>query len=151
MHPTPTEHLRAVRHLIERAQADPDAAAGSAHLLTDAVRLLRRLERSWPARQPFLVDDNRRAIRLLGELAPDLGPLAHEVAAASDRPPVDGEDAAHERNLELQALLARAVHVLADDAAGDRGRARIAEHVRQRIAADPTLNRDPAERPPIER
>ena len=99
---------------------------------------------------PFLVDDNQRAIRLLDELRSDLAPLAEEISAATERPPADGEEAANDLNVQLQSLLARAVHVLADDLDGDRGRARIAEHLRHRIAADPALNRHPIERPVID-
>ena len=150
MHPTPSEQLQAIRHLIKRAQADPELSPESDQLLADAARLLRRLERSWPKRMPFLVDDNQRALRLLIELRPDLGPLAAEISAAMERPPADGEEAAHDLNVELQGLLARAVHVLADDVDGDQKRARIAEHLHHRIAADPALNRHPAERPAIE-
>ncbi|MGB5760729.1 MAG: hypothetical protein WBM50_27695 [Acidimicrobiales bacterium] len=150
MHPTPSEQLQAIRHLIERAQADPELSEESDRLLGDAIRLLRRLERSWPKRMPFLVDDNQRAIRLLGELRPDLSPLAEEISAATERPPANGEEAADALNAQLQGLLARAVDVLADDPDGDRGRARISEHLRHRIAADPALNRHPVERPAID-
>ncbi|MDH3682964.1 MAG: hypothetical protein OEV40_23790 [Acidimicrobiia bacterium] len=118
-------------------------------LLADAARLLRRLERSWPKRMPFLVDDNHRALRLLEGLRPDLPSLAREISAAMEHPPVDGEEAATDLNLGLQGLLARAVHALADDADGDKGRARIAEHLRRRLAVNPALNRDPVERPVI--
>ena len=150
MHPTASEQLQAIRYLIERAQADPELSAESDQLLGDAMRLLRRLERSWTKRMPFLVDDNQRAIRLLDELRSDLAPLAEEISAATERPPADGEEAATDLNVQLQSLLARAVHVLADDLDGDRGRARIAEHLRHRIAADPALNRHPIERPVID-
>lgn len=143
MYPTPSEQLQAVRHLIERVQAGEELTAESAQLLTDAARLLRRLERSWPRRMPFLVDDSRRVLAMLSELRPNLPTLEEEIAAATERPPPDGPDAAHQRNLELRDLLARAVHALPDDADGDAGRARIAEHLRRRLLADPALNRDP--------
>lgn len=150
MHPTPSEQLQAIQRLIERVQADPELPPDSEELLADAARLLRRLERSWPLRMPFLVDDNERAIRLLVELAPQLGSLRAEISAAAERRPPLGEDATHDLNLELQGLLARAVRALADDADGDRGRARIARHLRSRVAADPALNRRVTPRPAFE-
>lgn len=150
MHPTPTEQLQAIRFLIEQARADREQSAASQQLLADATRLLRRLERSWPKRMPFLVDDNRRALRLLSELRPHLAPLDAEIAEVDRRPATDSEESAHKRNVELQGLLGRAVHLLPDDSDGDRGRAKITQHLRQRTAADPALNRDPAERPPLD-
>lgn len=149
MHPTPNEQLQAIGHLIDRVQANPELSPGSVQLLGDALRLLRRLERSWSRRMPFLIDDNRRAMWLLDELRPLLTSLSAEIPAAAELPAAESEEAARRINVELQGLLARAVHVLGDGPDGDRGRARIAEHLRHRIAADPALNRDPVERPVV--
>lgn len=151
MHPTPDEQLRAIRRLVDGAAADPAIAPESEAMLTDASRLLRRLERSWARRLPFLVRDNELSGGLLAELAPQLSAdLAAEIEVVTTSLPVNDEAAAHEMNKRLQGLLGQAGHLLPDDADGDAGRARIADHLRARLAADPALNRTPADRPPVE-
>lgn len=160
MHPTPDEQLRAVQRRLEQVRAEEALTPASREALDDAERLLRRLERTWSRRLPFLVVDNRLAIDLLRSLAPLLPELSAEIDAAAVEgsgepaesgagPPVD-EPTAHELNKRLQGLLGRAVHLLPDDAAGDAGRARIADHLRSRLAANPALNRTPTDRhPPV--
>ncbi len=91
MHPTPDEQLRAAHRLIEQVTADPALSAESKELLDDASRLLRRLERSWPHRLPFLAADNRLAADLLTALTPLLPDLAPDIEAATAELPVDDE------------------------------------------------------------
>ncbi len=96
---------------------------------------------------PFLLDDSERAQRLLVELRSVLPSMHTDIDAAGSRPAPISEKAAHEQNLEWQRLLARAVYELPENEAGATARIRIARHARERIAADPTLNREPALRP----
>jgi hypothetical protein len=153
MHPTPDEQLQAVLRRLDEVDAEPSLLPPPARqALDDARRLLRRLERSWAQRLPFLVADNRLAVDLLGDLAPLLPDLSAEIdAAATEHSSLDSvthEPTAHDLNTRLQALLGRAVHLLPDSDDGDVGRARIADHLRSRLAADPTLNRTPTDRLP---
>ena len=156
MHPTPEEQLRVIeRRLAEVVEAELSLSASSRQALDDARRLLRRLEGSLAKRMPFLQADNQLAARLLQDLAPLLPDLSVEidsVIAPSDsvnQGPVD-EPAAHERNKQLQGLLGRAIHLLPEGPEGDAGRARVAAHLRSRLAADPVLNRNPIDRQPPE-
>ena len=109
---------------------------------------------------PFLADDNERARALLQRLRGDVASLAPEIDAASAhaapqtdqasaRATTSSESQEHSANLVWQGLLARAVTELADDEAGDRGRAQIAAHMRARTAANPALNREPIQRPQL--
>ncbi len=153
MHPTPDEQLQAIERRLEQATSEqaisePALTPAAREAIDDARRLLRRLQRAWAQRLPFLALDNRLAIELLTSLAPKLTELSAEIealAAAAAEPPVD-EPTAHELNKRLQGLLGRAVHLLPDGPDGDAGRARIADHLRSRIAADPALNRTPTAR-----
>ncbi len=156
MHPTPDEQLQAVLRRLDEVNAEPSLPPPAREALDDARRLLRRLERSWAQRLPFLLLDNHLAVELLRSLAPLLPDLSAEIDAAtaehssvtaptSPRSTVD-EATAHDLNKRLQGLLGRAVHLLPDGAEGDAGRARIADHLRSRLAADPTLNRTPTDR-----
>ncbi|MGY9075344.1 MAG: hypothetical protein ACKVHU_20600 [Acidimicrobiales bacterium] len=147
MHPTPEEQLAAIRGFVDRAASDPDLGAETLATLADATRLLRRLERSWPARMPFLARDSKLAAKLLTDLGPQLPTLVAEIDVASSDLCVENEPAAHAVNVRLQDLLARASGQLPDDMNGDEGRARIAQHLRRRLAADPALNRDPLPQP----
>lgn len=146
MHPTPDEQLRAVLRLVDGASADPGLAEETKAALVDAGRLIRRLERSWSARLPFLTVDNELAAELLADLAPLLPSLQNEIEAAVGAPEPRDEPTAHAANKRFQDLLGRAVHLLPDDPSGDDGRARIVAHLRSRLAADPALNRTPADR-----
>lgn len=148
MHPTPEEQLDAILRLVEGAASDSAIAEDSNAMLTDASRLIRRLQRSWSGRLPFLSHDNALAAELLTHLAPMLPSLQHEiddVVRSVEQSRAD-EPATHETNKRFQGLLARAVHQLPGDNAGDEGRARIVTHLRNRLAADPALNRAPADR-----
>ncbi len=158
MHPTPEEQLRAVGRRLDEVAAEPSLPPPARDALDDARRLIRRLERSLATRLPFLLADNELATRLLNELAPLLTDLSAEIDNAVDPraagpgtgldlPPVD-EQTVHERNKQLQALLGRAVHLLPDGPDGDAGRARIADHLRSRLAANPALHRTPTDRRP---
>lgn len=155
MHPTPDDQLQAILRSIEQVAADPSLAPASRVALDDARRLVRRLERSWDRRLPFLLLDSQLAVELLNGLSPLLPRLSNQIeTAAADLATLFGhsvdEPTAHQLNKNLQDLLAQAVHLLPDDAEGDAGRSRIAEHARSRLAADPTLNRTPTDRLPLQ-
>ena len=140
MHPTSEEQLAAVRRLLDDVAADDGLTERSRATLEEAARRLRRIERGAAARLPFLVADNKASRALLDEL----DDLAPELAAAV--PPVDQEaehhePAAHRLNKELRGLLARAVHELPETERGEGWRRRLADHLRRRIAADPSINR----------
>ena len=156
MHPTPEEQLQAVLRNLDEVAAETSLAPAPRAALEDAQRLLRRLERAWARRLPFLLLDNQLATKLLASLAPLLPDLADEIETTTTehtaiaRHDID-EPAGHDLNKRLQGLLGRAVHLLPDDTDGDAGRARIAEHLRSRLGADPALNREPSDRlPPLE-
>ena len=158
MHPTPQEQLDAAIRLITAAAEHARPAGERDDLLRGATVLLRRLSRSLDARMPFLADDNERARVLLQHLRADVASLAPEIDKASAHAAPETDEASarattssesheHSANLIWQGLLARAVTELADDEAGDRGRAQIAAHLRARTAANPALNREPIRRP----
>lgn len=162
MHPTPEEQLRAVERRLDEVAAEASLTPPARDALDDARRLVRRLERSLATRLPFLLADNELATRLLIELAPLLPDLSSEIdaevevdpaaagsGAGHDHAPFD-EPTIHERNKHLQAMLGRAVHLLPDGPEGDAGRARIADHLRSRLAANPALHRTPTERRPTQ-
>jgi len=155
MHPTPEEQLQAVLRHLDAVAADSSLSESAREALDDARRLVRRLERTWAGRLPFLLTDNRLAAELLSDLSPMLPELVAEIDAATrGLPASDGHDidepSAHLLNKWLQDLLGRAVHLLPDHEGGDAGRSRIARHARERLAADPTLNREPTDRRPPE-
>ena len=131
MHPTVEEQLRAVWWQLETVTQDPTLSADSRDLLTEAGRLLRRLEGSASARVPFLLADNQATAALLQQLGV---PLADERSSASD---------AHERNKALREVLATAIRTLPATTEGEAAMTRIAAHLRRRIFADPSLHRQP--------
>jgi hypothetical protein len=143
MLPTVEQQLRAIRRLVDAAARQPGLGEDGTAALALASSQLRRLEASLPARLPFLVEDNRRSAHLLAELAGVVPALAAEAAALDGgaTPEPTDEAAVHGRNLALRGLLARAVHDLGDGEAAEEGRARLARHLRDRLAADPSLNR----------
>ncbi len=145
MHPTPEEQLRAIGRLVDGAAAVAEDVAASQAMLSEAGRLVRRLERSWSARLPFLIRDNELAAALLVEMSPSLDSLRAEIDAIVGSLPRTDEPTAHSTNKALQDLLARAVHDLPDDPTGDRARDQIVAHLRSRLAADPSINRSPAD------
>lgn len=130
MHPTATEQLQGVLRWLDAVAADPGLSSASAERLADATRVLRRLETSGPARMPFLLADNVATETLLAELG---------VTVTSE--PTPTEQDAHARNLALRALLTSAIADLPVGA--DDSRRRIGAHLRNRVAADPSLNRNP--------
>ncbi len=134
MHPTPQEQLGALAGIIAEVAANEQLPADAQQRLTLAVGQLRRLAGNVSARLPFLQHDNERTEALLG----DLGALP--TVAAVELSLLD-EPVAHERNKALRAALSELIGRLADDAAGDQARARIAAHLRARTQADPALNR----------
>lgn len=146
MHPTPEEQLNAILRLIEDAASDSRMAEEPKALLADAGRLIRRLERSWSSRLPFLTRDNELAIELLSEIGPLLPVLQKKIDALAGTATQPDEPSSHAVNKQCQELLSEAVHLLPDDSAGDNGRARIVAYLRSRLAADPALNRTPTDR-----
>lgn len=151
MHPTPEEQLGAILRLVDSAATDAALADETKAMLADADRLIRRLERSWSGRLPFLTQDNERAASLLIDLGPLLPSLQNDIEEAVGGVEQPDEPTAHTANKRFQELLARAVHLLPDDQSGDDGRARIVAHLRSRLAADPALNRTPVVRGPADR
>lgn len=141
MEPTVAAQLRAIRRLVDEAAADAGLGDGAAQALTMASSQLRRLEGAEAARLPFLVEDNRATAALLAELAVLAPELAPPAPPSPDPEAVVSEAVAARRNVELRALLARAVHVLPDDAPGDAARARVVELLRARLTRNPSLNR----------
>ena len=129
MHPTPDEQLQgALRQLdavSEGAAAVGELSAPGAETLQDAIRLLRRLSGSWPARYGFLTADNQAMAALL------------ELAPPADQPT---ETEAHALNKQLRELLAETVRALPPE---DPARIAIARFLRNRVAADPGLHRNP--------
>ncbi len=143
MEPTVAAQLRAIRRLVDEAGADAGLGEAAAQALTLASSQLRRLEGAQAERLPFLVEDNRAAAALLAELAELVADLAPPEPSPADPEAATSEAAAASRNDALRELLARAVHELPADAAGDAARARVAELLRARLARNPALNRPP--------
>lgn len=140
MHPTVDEQLAGARRLMELVMAESGLSDAAMARLTDAARLVRRVERSWAEVLAFLTADNRATAAVLGELADRLpdelaAAIGAERAAAFE--PDEGEvAAAHDRNQRLRALLAEAAPQLdADD------RRLVARHLRHRLEHDPTSRR----------
>ena len=149
MRPTVDEQLAGARRLVERVAAEAALSGASAARLTDAARLLRRVEASWASVLPFLAADNAATAELLAELSGQLpeeltAPIAAELAARTPEPGRCELDvaAASARNRRLRALLADAVPLLGPD-----GRRRVARHLRRRLELDPT-HRPPARSQP---
>jgi hypothetical protein len=146
MYPTSEEHLAAVRRLLDEVTGDPGLSDASRRALEEAARRLRRVERSGAARLPFLVRDTRAGVALLAALpvtAKDIVAAVPEIDEAAEH----HEPTAHELNMHVRELLSRAVRELPDDEEGEAWRARLAVHLRERIATDPSTNRpkSPAE------
>ena len=149
MHPTVEEQLAAIRRLVEAAAADPSMAEGPSALLIDASRQLRRLAGSWAGRFGFLQRDNREAVALLASLRDQLGTWVAEADRLEDAVrSATSENQAHDVNKSLRALLARAARELPDTEAGNAGRRALSAYLRDRVAADPALNRNPMQPAP---
>ena len=151
MHPTVEEQLTAIRRLVDEVAADPTVGEVSARTLADVSRQLRRLTHSLGGRLEFLRRDNVDAATMVASLADRLGPWAAEVESLEYQGTAAvSEHQAHEVNKALRELLARAARELPDDDAGRAGRAALSAYLRERVAADPALNRNPT-RPNRER
>ena len=81
---------------------------------------------------------------MLASLGDQLGSWAAETeqleGAASS---TSSENEAHDVNKALRGLLARAARELPDTEAGSASRRALSAYLRDRVAADPTLNRNP--------
>ncbi len=137
MHPTAEEQLAGVRRLLEAVAADEDLSTASAARLTDAGRILRRLQASWAGVAPFLAADNDASAGLLAQLAPHM-----PVAAEEPEPEPDSAEDVDQRNRRLRGLLAETIPHLDEDA-----RRRVARHLRHRLDRDPTQRRAPRSAP----
>lgn len=124
MRPTIDEQLAGAGRLLDLVESAGDLPAGSAELLRNAQRLIRRVATSWSTTLPFLVEDNARLTALLHHEPTD--------DAATD------PTLAAERNDELRGSLARLIRELPGDAEGRARRAEIGRYLRRRVAADPT-------------
>lgn len=147
MFPTPTDQLSAARRLLDASQDLEPGSDAAVELASGARSLLRRLEGQLDRRMPFLLDDSARASRLLADLRSQLPGLSQEIDAVAARPRPQSELDAHQTNLLWQGLLASAIHELPENPEGLAARARIADHVSERLASNPALHRDPADRP----
>lgn len=119
MRPTIDEQLSGARRLLDLVESSGDLSPGSAELLRNAKRLIKRVSTSWSTTLPFLVEDNAQLTALLR-----LEPTTTTDPAA--------------RNEELRGALARLVRELPADAEGRARRAEIGQYLRRRVAADPT-------------
>lgn len=129
MRPTIDDQLDGARRLLAGVERDEGLSAASRELLAHVHRLLTRVGGSWSTTLPFLVEDNAATAALLADLGvpvPPGDPATSDVAAAAAR------------NTELRDALAGAIRDLPRDARGVAARARIGEHLRRRVAADPT-------------
>jgi len=148
--PTVDQLLGASRRLLGEVAAEGGLGPQAAGRLELADRLLRQVARTWAEVGPFVAADADATAALLGELAGRLPEaLAAAVAAEATAEVAPGRggggDALEARARRWRQLLAEAVpHLGADD------RRRVAQHLRRRLDADPTLRR-PAARPPAER
>ena len=140
MRPTVDEQLAGARRLVELVAAEAALPEASVARLTEAARLLRRVEASWASVLPFLAADNAATAELLAELSSQLPEefrpsIGAELAARTPEPERCELDvaAASARNRRLRALLADAVPRLGPD-----GRRRVARHLRRRLELDPT-------------
>lgn len=134
MQPAIEAELAAVRRLLAGLQGEPELPPAAAADLTEAIRALERVEKSWSRVLPYLVFDNAAVSNLLLELAPELSPelrlqVQSTVSGVQPEPDLSLFDvaAADRRNQDLRALLARVI----SDPAGGAGTAAL----RSRIAA----------------
>jgi hypothetical protein len=158
MRPTIPEQLDGAMRLLDLVEGDDGLSAGSAELLRNAGRLLKRVRASWEPMLPFLVEDNRAMDELLAGIAPLLPGLAADLDGSPPDPappdpappdpappdpappdPAPPDPAAvSRRNVELRALLARAIRELPRTPAGLAARTRIGSYLLGRIEIDPT-------------
>jgi hypothetical protein len=122
MRPTIDEQLDGAARLLRLAEEDPEATPAVAELVRNARRLVERVGTSWSTALPFLRADNAQTAELLGVNEPGTEDATADLAAMAAR------------NEELRAELTRRIRQL--PAGPDR--AAIGEHLRARVAADPT-------------
>ncbi len=151
MRPTVDEQLGGIDRLLELIAADSALGDESALLLRDARRQLGRLRASLPARLRFLRWDNEASAGVLVEVAAVL-PVEFQTAIAelAETSGTTGDDSSHspeqaeaELNDRLRKLLARAIDALPQTAEGEAARLRIIKHLRDRVDANPALNKNP--------
>jgi len=140
LHPTIDEQLEGIARLIERT-ADRHAADPSADRLRAAAGTLRRIAGSWAEVLPYLSGDNDAMVALLDRLSAELpdGAAARARALCAEKIDPLATRAVHDRNKALRGLLAEVVKTLPAEASAPR--AAIGEHLRQRIARDPSSGR----------
>jgi hypothetical protein len=141
MRPTIDEQLSGAQRLLDLVESSGDLSPGSAELLRNAQRLIRRVAASWSTTLPFLLDDNTHLAALLHQDPPgDTERSWPERADDTERSwpeRADDTDPAA-RNDELRGVLARLIRELPADAEGRARRTEIGHYLRRRVAADPT-------------
>jgi len=114
--PTVEAELAAVRRSLAALAEEPGLSAVAAGDLTEAVRALERVEKTWSRILPHLVFDNAAVGNLLLDVAPEIPPeLRAEIeSAVRERQPdpdlaVFDVAAADARNQQLRGLLSRVI------------------------------------------
>ncbi len=136
MRPTIAEHLLGIARLLDDVVEDEGLSEASRQALADAVKQTRRLAGGADSRHEFLCWDNEASAEILVTL--DVAALrtsTGELDQLADDPV--------ERNVELRGLLAAALRSLPKDERGLESRARIQQHLRHRVDANPALNKQP--------
>jgi hypothetical protein len=144
MQPTPEADLRAIRDSLERLVASGEAPPAITPVLSDTIRSLRRLERSWSELLPYLATENNATRALLGELQPlvpaELRSELHDAATATTRiidPALLDPGPIQSANSELRDLLARVIVALPTGAPGASARRRIRDHLTETVTTRP--------------
>lgn len=114
MQPTVEAELSGARRVLLSLARGEEVSTDAAAQLNSVASTLGRLEKSWSAVLPWLIDDNAMLTALLDELVIDpegrieLSALAGPATTAVD-PSVLDPSAANTRNEALRALLVRAL------------------------------------------
>jgi hypothetical protein len=144
MQPTPEADLRAMRDSLDRLVASGEAPPAFAPVLSDTIRSLRRLERSWSKLLPYLAAENNATRTLLGELEPlvpaELRSELQNAAAAAPRmtdPELLDPAPIQSANSDLRDLLARVIVALPTGEPGAQARRRIRDHLTETVIDRP--------------
>lgn len=133
MRPTVGEQLAGIDRLLEIVAADPSLEASSTAYLADARKQLSRLTGSVDAREDFLRWDTDAALAVLATVNP----------ALAERFVQSAQSTADEANVQIRSLLVEALDALGPDREGAEARGLIAQHLRARVDANPSLNKQP--------